>query len=75
MESLENELRALLNRVSRENVSNTPDFVLAQFILGCLAAFETATQQRETWYGRDASPSAPPGSTVVIFPRPAPEAE
>jgi len=39
------------------NESNTPDVILAQFLLGCLAAFTVATQQRETWYGRDASPT------------------
>lgn len=50
------ELRCLLNRHSRENASNTPDFILAQYLLASLLAFETAVQQRETWYGRDARP-------------------
>lgn len=50
----------LLNRHSQENASNTPDFILAQYLVACLAAWNTATQQRETWYGRDARPSAPP---------------
>lgn len=50
--SLETELAAALNRHSAENASNTPDFILAQYLLGCLAAWNTATQQRETWYGR-----------------------
>jgi hypothetical protein len=52
-----NELVCLINRYSRENASNTPDFILAQYIDGCLLAFETAVQQRETWYGRDAAPT------------------
>jgi len=56
---LETELTTLLNRHSVENASNTPDFILAQFMLSCLLAFDTAVQQRETWYGRDASPSGP----------------
>ena len=47
----------LLNRASRENASNTPDFILAQYLMGCLESFETAVQQRETWYGRAARPS------------------
>jgi hypothetical protein len=55
---LEQELAELLNRHSRENASNTPDFILAQFLLGCLGAFEQATQQRETSYGRDGRPTA-----------------
>lgn len=56
--TLERELTQLLNRRCQENASNTPDFVLAQYLLGCLAAFNTAVQQRETWYGRDARPGS-----------------
>lgn len=36
------ELRDLLNRYSCENTSSTPDFVLAQFMLSCLDAFNGA---------------------------------
>lgn len=57
MTEFEKELTTALNRTSQENASNTPDFILAQFLLGCLAAFNTAVQQRETWCGRDARPS------------------
>jgi len=57
MSDFEKELRGLVNKHSMEGDSNTPDFILAQFLLGCLAAFTVATQQRETWYGRDASPT------------------
>ena len=58
MEEFEKELTALINIHSKENESNTPDWLLAQYLLSCLAAFTTATQQRETWYGRDPRPSA-----------------
>ena len=51
------ELRSLINRTSQENASNTPDFILAQFLESCLAAWNTGVQQRETWYGRDARPT------------------
>ena len=54
----ERELTSLLNRYSRENASNTPDFILAQFLLDCLAAWNRGVQQRETWYGRDARPGS-----------------
>jgi len=50
MGSLYDDLAALLNRHSRENASNTPDFILADYMLGCLTAFETATQRRDQWY-------------------------
>ncbi len=56
-ETLERELASTLNRFSAENASNTPDFILAQYLLGCLAAWNQAVQQRETWYGRDARPT------------------
>lgn len=56
---LEKELSSLLNKYSAESDSNTPDFILAQFMLGCLQSFNTAIQQRETFYGRDARPSNP----------------
>ena len=58
MSEFEKELTSLLNRHSRENASNTPDFILAQFLEGCLATFATAVQQRENWYGRDPRPSS-----------------
>ena len=58
MENFERELVALINKHSKENESNTPDWLLAQYLLNCLGAFNTAIQQRETWYGRDPRPSA-----------------
>jgi hypothetical protein len=45
------ELQHLINRFSKENDSNTPDFILAEYLSDCLAAFNTATQLRETWHG------------------------
>ena len=51
-----NELAILINRCCQENASNTPDFILAQYLGACLDAWNAAVQQRETWYGRDATP-------------------
>ena len=59
MHSFEDELQSLINRCSQENTSNTPDFILAQYMNACLLAFNTAVQQRESWYGRDPRPSIP----------------
>ena len=53
----EQELTALVNRYSMEGESNTPDFILAQYITNSLRAYNRAVQQRETWYGRDARPA------------------
>lgn len=56
-DKLTKELETLLNCHCAENPSNTPDFILAQFMMACLAAFNIAIQQREGWYGRDPRPS------------------
>ena len=56
--SFEKELAALLNKYSQENSSNTPDFLLASFLTGCLAVYNVTVQQRETWWGRDARPTS-----------------
>jgi hypothetical protein len=55
-ERFEEELIHLINRHSVENESNTPDFILARYISGCLRAFIEATQQREKWHGREPKP-------------------
>jgi len=48
----ERELEALLNTHSAENLSDTPDFILARYMSACLAAFNGAVNRREKWYGR-----------------------
>ena len=47
------EIETAINRHSLENGSDTPDFVLAEYLIDCLAAFDRATVARERWYGRD----------------------
>ena len=47
------ELERLINRESRESGSNTPDFILAEYLIDALAAFDRAVMRREQWYGRD----------------------
>ena len=53
----EKKLEGIINATSQENASNTPDFILAQFMNGCLQVFNTTVQQRENWYGRDPRPT------------------
>ena len=50
---LQEQIRAAINKHSAENMSNTPDYILALYLINCLEAFNTAVQQREKWYGRD----------------------
>lgn len=46
------DLASAVNRQSRENASNTPDFILAEFMSAALVAFENASRHREHWYGK-----------------------
>jgi hypothetical protein len=50
--TLASDLEGLLNMHSAENASNTPDFILAEYLMDCLHAFETASRHREQWYGK-----------------------
>lgn len=45
------ELESLINRHSKENGSNTPDYMLADFLCTCLVAFDTTVNARDRWYG------------------------
>jgi len=47
----EEALRGLLNSYSKENDSNTPDFILANYIHRCLETWAITTRERERWYG------------------------
>lgn len=54
------ELTSLINRYSRENISNTPDFILAEYLMVCLDNFETMVNVRTAWYGESSKfPSYP----------------
>lgn len=45
------ELSQLINKYSKENESNTPDFILAKYLEHCLNAFNVATYSRDDWQG------------------------
>ncbi len=49
--NLEKEIAGLINSECRENDSNTPDYLLAGFMMRCLCAFELASNKREVWFG------------------------
>lgn len=51
--AFQDELRTLLNRYSKENGSNTPDYMLAEFLTDCLAAYDKALTARDKWFGID----------------------
>lgn len=47
------ELETLINKHSLENGSDTPDFILADYVSKCLKTFDETIQAREQWYGRN----------------------
>lgn len=47
------ELENLINCYSIENESNTPDYLLAEYLRGCLDVFAKTVMAREKWYGRE----------------------
>ena len=50
--SFRRDLERVLNRHSIENGSDTPDFILAEYVKACVEAFDQAVRVREKWYGR-----------------------
>lgn len=44
-------LEEVVNSLSMESGSDTPDFILAEFLSDCLAAFDKAVTRRSQWYG------------------------
>lgn len=50
-ENIERDIADTINRWSAENGSNTPDFILATFLVDSLAAFDKATIARDKWQG------------------------
>ena len=53
---LREEIERVINCHSAENGSNTPDFILAGFLVGCLEMFDAAVNGREQWFGRNKKP-------------------
>lgn len=53
MEEFETELTNLINRYSMENDSNTPDFMLARYLKGCLDNFGKIMSARDLWYKKE----------------------
>jgi len=62
-----NQLRAAINSCSMENGSNTPDFILTNFLPDVLDAWDKAVTARETWYGREPKPVT---VDSAVFPTP-----
>jgi hypothetical protein len=44
------EIERLINRYSMENGSDTPDFILAEYLSQSLVLFDEITRKRERWH-------------------------
>jgi hypothetical protein len=77
MSDLRKEIENAINRNSAENGSDTPDFILAEYLTDCLAAYDRAVCAREKWYGRSCGglrgpipvdgPPPPPVEELLLF--------
>lgn len=52
IEVFQREVATLINRLSLENLSDTPDFILAEHLTDCLYQHSRIINKRENWYGR-----------------------
>lgn len=64
-EGFRTELEKLINRESRENGSDTPDFILADYLQDCLNSWDKAVSAREKWYGRSVETKSVPVTAHV----------
>ena len=51
MSGFKEELQDLINKHCKENESNTPDFILANYIQGCMINYTDTIKRRDTWFG------------------------
>jgi len=49
--TFERDLVSLINSYSRENDSDTADFLLAEYLCGCLDVYSKTIRKRDDWFG------------------------
>ncbi len=52
-DQFQKDLEEVINKHSMENGSNTPDFILAHYLVDCLKSFNKTSKAREKWYGKE----------------------
>lgn len=68
--SFQDALTNLINEHSMENGSDTPDFLLAEYLCDCLATYEVIISNREKWYGREIGKLSAVGVTDLMPQKP-----
>lgn len=51
MDEFRKEIETVINKHSIENGSHTPDFILAEYLIGCLQLFDKTVIERGKWHG------------------------
>ena len=49
METFKKELEVLINRCNIENESDTPDYIIAEYLTNLLKIFNNTTKKRDKW--------------------------
>ena len=57
-ELFKKELENLINKHSMENGSDTPDFILSDYLMDALEAYGRAVRRRTLWYGNKPTKAA-----------------
>jgi hypothetical protein len=63
-EDMQRAIERAINRSCGENDSNTPDFILGQYLMDCFDAFTACSVAREKWYGKHLSIEGTPPETA-----------
>jgi len=50
--TFEKELTVILNIYSKENASNTPDFILSKYLSVCLENYNETLKARQKWFDK-----------------------
>lgn len=50
IEKFRTEVRGLVNRLSIDGECNTPDFILADYLVNCLQNYAETTKLRDVWH-------------------------
>jgi hypothetical protein len=65
MNDLRKKIESAINSTSAENGSDTPDFILAEYLTDGLAAYDKAVTAREKWYERQELPTPFPSDNTT----------
>jgi hypothetical protein len=63
------ELTILLNKYSRDNDANTPDYIMSEYLTKCLIAFTQAVRDRDEWFKPIARKPNPRRNPPAVIPK------